>query len=249
EILEKLGEGGAGIVYKARQNSLRRIVALKMLPHAGQEERNRFQSEAEILARLQHDNIVQVYEVGEAQGIPFYSMEFIEGGSLEEYFQGKPRGDDEAARVVETLARVIAVAHQADIIHRDLKPANILLDPIRKEDHGEVVRTLSSSAEFGFALKIADFGLAKMMDVPTKTMTGTILGTPSYMAPEQARGNPRAVGRAADIYALGTILYEALSGEPPFKGKDYLDILTRVVSEPPKPLPRAHPDLEAVCLK
>jgi WD40 repeat protein len=238
EIVAELGRGGMGVVYQARQTALDRTVALKMIlagAHAGTEERRRFQAEAEAAARLQHPNIVQVHEVGEAAGLPYCSLEFCPGGSLADRLRGEPLPPREAAALVETLARAVQAAHAAGVVHRDLKPANVLL------------------AADGTP-KISDFGLAKRLDgQPGQTATGAVVGTPSYMAPEQAGGKSKDIGPAADVYALGAILYELLTGRPPFRAASPLDTLLLVVSEEPVPPSRLQPgvprDLEAVVLK
>jgi WD40 repeat protein len=227
-----------GVVYKARQVRLNRLVALKMIlvaEHAGPQELARFQTEAEAVARLQHPNIIQIYEVGEQDGRPFFSLEFAEGGSLAGKLDGTPLPARQAAHLVETLARAIHAAHQRGIIHRDLKPANVLL-------------TADGTP------KITDFGLAKKLeDSAGQTASGAILGTPSYMAPEQAGGKRQEVGPAADVYALGAILYELLTGRPPFKAANPLDTLMQVVADdpvPPTQLQSKTPrDLETICLK
>ncbi len=238
EILGELGRGGMGVVYKARQTKLKRLVALKMIlggTHAGGQELARFRSEAEAVARLQHPNIVQVYEVGERDGCPFFSLEYIDGGSLAGKLDGTPQQPRAAAKLVETLARAMQSAHQHGIIHRDLKPANVLLtaDGIPK---------------------ITDFGLAKQLDTESsQTQSGAIMGTPSYMAPEQAEGRIKEIGTAADVYALGAILYELLGGRPPFKGATVVDTLEQVRSQEPVSPRRLQPglarDLETICLK
>jgi serine/threonine-protein kinase len=238
DLLGVLGRGGMGVVYQARQQGLKRLVALKMIlagSHAGPAEVARFQAEAEAVARLQHPNIVQVYEVGKHGGYPFLSLEYVGGGSLAQRFTGTPQPPPEAARLVETLARAMHYAHQRGILHRDLKPANVLL------------------TEDGIP-KVADFGLAKQLDVQTgQTQSGSILGTPSYMAPEQAAGLTHALGPAVDIYALGAILYEALTGRPPFTGATALDTLDQVRNQESVPPSRLQPkvpvDLETICLK
>jgi WD40 repeat protein/tRNA A-37 threonylcarbamoyl transferase component Bud32 len=237
-ILEELGQGGMGTVYKARQLSLNRLVAIKALrspdladPHT----LTRCRAEAEAVARLEHPNIVHIFEVGEQDGQPYLVLEFVNGGSLARRLGGKPQPPRAAAELVETLARAIHHAHQHGVVHRDLKPANVLL-------------TAEGTP------KIADFGLAKVvLGEPGQTLPGTILGSPSYMAPEQAEGDVGEVGPAADVYALGAILYEVLTGRPPFRGASVLETLEQVRCEEPVPprqllskLPR---DLETVCLK
>jgi WD40 repeat protein len=235
EIIATLGRGGMGVVYKARQTRLGRLVALKMIlsgGHAGEDDLARFRTEAEAIARLQHPNIVQIHEVGEQNGLPFFSLEFCGGGSLERKLAGTPLPPREAAELVETLARAMQAAHDKGVIHRDLKPANVLL------------------AEDGTP-KITDFGLAKKLDEAGKTATGAVMGTPSYMAPEQAGG--KVVGPLADVYALGAVLYECLTGRPPFKAATHLDTLMQVVSDEPVPVRQLQPlvprDLETICLK
>ena len=237
EIVRELGRGGMGVVYQARQTKLNRLVALKMIlagGHAGAADLARFHTEAEAIARLRHPNIVQVYEVGEHEGKPYFSLEFCGGGSLEKKLNGTPLPPKEAASLLETLARAMQAAHEQKVIHRDLKPANVLL------------------AEDGTP-KITDFGLAKKLDEAGQTQSGAIMGTPSYMAPEQAGGKSGDIGRACDVYALGSILYECLTGRPPFKAATALDTILQVVSDEPVPPRRLNAivpaDLETICLK
>jgi len=236
EMLSELGHGGMGVVYKARQLALNRIVALKMLPAALQgnaAQRARFRVEVETIAQLQHPNIVQVYDVGECQGRPFFAMEFVEGGNLTDHCRGEAQPPNEAAELVETLAHAMHAIHAKGIIHRDLKPSNI-------------VRTTEGCP------KITDFGLARNLSSDL-TASGEILGTPSYMAPEQAAGKVREIGPAADVYALGAILYELLTGRAPFHGMSVLDVVRQVQdSDPVTPRrlePRTPRDLEIICLK
>jgi tetratricopeptide (TPR) repeat protein/tRNA A-37 threonylcarbamoyl transferase component Bud32 len=251
EVLGELGRGGMGIVYKARQHSLNRVVALKMIrgaAHAGPDERARFRREAEAIARLQHPNIVSVYEVGEHEGEPFLSLEYCSGGSLADRLRSAPLEGKEAARLVEVLARAVQAAHDRQVVHRDLKPANVLLAGAAKPQAEE------GGAACGFALpKVTDFGLAKKLDEPGQTASDALVGTPSYMAPEQAAGKGQQVGPAVDVYALGAILYECLTGRPPFKAATVYDTLLQVVSDEPVPVRRLQPgvprDLETVCLK
>ncbi len=237
EILGEVGNGGMGVVYKARHLGMKRLTALKMLQAAvaGPREAARFRGEAEALARLEHPNIIRIYEVGEFEGRPYFALEFVTGGSLEKKLRGAPQPARQAAALVETLARAVQAAHERGVIHRDLKPANVLLT--------------SDGAP-----KITDFGLAKRLDADAaQTRTGDILGTPSYMAPEQARGRNDAVGPSTDVYALGALLYELLTGRPPFKGETVWDTLEQVVKqEPAAPrqlAPRTPHDLETICLK
>ena len=238
EILAELGRGGMGVVFKARQISLQRIVALKVIiaqELATPEQRVRFQSEAEAVAHLQHPNIVQIFETGEFRGVPFFSLEFVEGCTLDESIKQVPRTSVEAAVLVETLARAIHCAHQQGIVHRDLKPANILLGADGTP-------------------KITDFGLVKRLDEDTSTTkTGVVMGTPRYMAPEQASGDQTQISTLVDVYAVGAILYELLTGRPPFDGNSAVDTLHKVRNtEPISPtkikakIPR---DLETICLK
>jgi hypothetical protein len=236
EVYEVLGKGGMGVVYKAKQLGLDRVVALKMIRYAedaGHEERERFRTEGQAVARLLHPHIVQVHEVGECQGLPYFSMEFCPKGSLADQLDGTPWEPRRAAALVETLARAMHAAHVAGIVHRDLKPANVLL------------------AEDG-APKVTDFGLARRLDQQGHTRTGALMGTPSYMAPEQA-GKAKEAGPAADTYALGAILYELLTGRPPFKAATDMDTMLQVVADEPVPVRRLQPgvarDLETICLK
>jgi non-specific serine/threonine protein kinase/serine/threonine-protein kinase len=236
EIVNELGRGGMGVVYQARQTRLRRVVALKMIlaaGHAGDADLARFRIEAESIARLQHPHIVQIHEVGEHDGLPYFALEFCAGGSLDKKLAGTPLPSDEAAALLVKLAEGMHAAHQKGVVHRDLKPANVLL------------------AEDGTP-KITDFGLAKKLDEVGQTQTGAIMGTPSYMAPEQAEGK-KNIGPAADVYALGAILYECLTGRPPFKAATTFDTIMQVVSDEPVPPSRLNAqvprDVETICLK
>jgi serine/threonine-protein kinase len=238
QLLECLGEGGMGVVYKARDEAVKRLVALKRVragAYATSEERERFRREAEAVARLRHPNVVQIHHFGEHQGQPYFAMELLEGGSLAGKLAGRPMPEREAAQLVQTLARAMHYAHAHGIVHRDLKPGNVLF------------------AEDGTP-KITDFGLVKLLDSERgQTVSEAILGTPAYMAPEQARGASRDIGPAADVYALGAILYEALTGRPPFGGVTKLETLEQVRSREPDPLSRHRPGLsrtlEAICLQ
>jgi WD40 repeat protein/serine/threonine protein kinase len=272
EILGELGRGGMGVVYKARQIRLDRLVALKMIlaaEHAGADALARFRIEAEAVARLQYPHIVQIYEVGEQAGRPYFSLEFCDGGSLAQKLDGTPMPPAPAARLIETLARAMDFAHQRGIIHRDLKPANVLLasgglmasggcePPEGIESSGGLHPPLAGGSCLALAQytpKITDFGLAKRLgSAEAPTQSGSILGTPSYMAPEQAGGKTRAITAAVDVYALGAILYELLTGRPPFRAETPLDTVLQVLSEeavPPSRLVSKVPrDLETICLK
>ena len=226
EILGELGRGGMGVVYHARQVRLNRPVALKVIlagPHTGAEAAARFLAEAQAVAKVQHPNIVQIFHVDEHAGFPYFEMEFISGGSLADQLDGTPRPPREATRLVETLARAMAEAHRQGIVHRDLKPRNILLTPEGTP-------------------KVADFGLAKLLNAESGlTRTDSVLGTPSYMAPEQAEGKAKQVGPLADVYALGAILYELLTGGAPFRGTTALEILEQVKHAEPVPPSRLVP--------
>ena len=238
EVEALLGRGGMGLVYKARHLRLNRLVAFKMLlagAHAGPTERARFQREAEAAASLRHANIVEVYDVGGHDGCPYFTMELLEGGSLAQALAGSPQPARPAAALLTTLAEAVQTAHRAGIVHRDLKPANILL-------------TLEGTP------KVADFGLARHYDgEPALTLSGVRIGTPSYMAPEQVIGKAGAIGPAADIYALGAILYEMLTGRPPFRGETTAGTERQVIDDEPAAPSRLNPnvprDLETICLK
>lgn len=237
EIQSELGRGGMGVVYLARQKDLNRSVALKTLTgHYGPDELRRFLEEAETAAGLHHTNIAHIYEVGEHEGIPFFSMEYVEGGSLADELRKKPPSPRQTAQLLIQVARALHHAHQNGIVHRDMKPANVLLDP-------------------DGVPKVADFGIAKRLNEDSNlTRTGAIIGTPTYMAPEQAKGQSRHVGPRADIYSFGAILYEMLAGRPPFLPEDSEEPITlRVLSEQPvSPAwhrPETPRDLETICLK
>src|SRR5262245_38933102 len=215
-----------GVVYRARHLALKRVVALKMMRPGTPAEHhlNRFRVEAEALARARHPNIIEIYEIGEAGGQPYFTMELVDGGSLARALQDGPLPPQEAARLVLTLAEAIHAAHQKGIIHRDLKPANVLLatDGANGEREPMVSASTGGSrpplASASWLPKLTDFGLAKRLEEERgQTHSGTVLGTPAYMAPEQAEGRTREVGPLADVWALGAVLYECLTGKAPFE--------------------------------
>ncbi len=238
EIIDELGRGGMGVVYLARQVQLNRPCALKMIlagAHASTQVASRFLSEAQAIARLHHPHIVQIYSIGDASGLPYVELEYVPGGSLDRQLDGTPWKAARAAGLVEQLARAVAFAHEQGIIHRDLKPANVLL-------------------AFDGLPKISDFGLAKFLGSDSGlTGTDAIMGSPSYMAPEQAEGKTREVGPEADVYALGTILYELITGRPPFRGASILETLEQVKTAeavpPSRLVPRVPRDIETINLK
>jgi WD40 repeat protein/tRNA A-37 threonylcarbamoyl transferase component Bud32 len=238
ELLQMIARGGMGVVYKARQRKLNRVVALKMILAgrlASAEEVQRFYLEAQAAAQLEHPGIVPIFEVSEHAGQPFFSMSFVEGGNLAQRVRQGALPPREAAGLVERIAGAVAYAHENGIIHRDLKPANILLD---KDGNP----------------KVSDFGLAKKVSADSNlTLAGQIIGTPAYMAPEQALGQPELVGPAADIYSLGAILYCLVTGRPPFESVDAIEMLRQVKEQEPIPPGRVNVavrgDLETICLK
>ncbi|MFO0890719.1 MAG: protein kinase [Isosphaeraceae bacterium] len=238
QLIQEIGRGGMGVVYKARQTGLSRIVALKMIlsgEHAGLKDRARLRNEAEAAARLLHPNVVQIYEIGEHEGLPFLAMEYVAGGTLLGMLRGMPQAFRWSARLTETLARAIHVAHRQNIIHRDLNPTNILMTPDGTP-------------------KISDFGLAKfLLEDAGVSQNGAMLGTPPYMAPEQVSGQPLGITARTDIYALGALLYEMLTGTAPFRGFTPMETVCQVMEAdvvPPSRLRHGVPvDLETICLK
>ncbi len=277
EILDVLGKGAMGIVYKAQQKGLKRLVALKMIStgsHAGDIELVRFRTEAEAVARLHHRHIVQVHEIGEwvpetgCEPLPYLSLEYVNGGSLADFLKNTPQQPRLAAELIKSLAEAIQYAHEHNVIHRDLKPSNILIDSGDENISGAASGNNSQAVQGSTTFqerstvrdkihlnpKIADFGLAKQLDDESnQTMSGAIIGTPSYMAPEQAYGKASTIGPAVDIYSLGAILYEMLTGRPPFKGASIMETVEQVRRQepvPPSQLQAKTPiDLETICLK
>ena len=238
DLLEPIGRGGMGVVYRARQRRLNRFVAVKLLAagaFAGEDARRRFESEAAAAARLRHPNIVTVYETGEHGGQPFFSMELVEGGTLADLAREDPLPAREAAAMLRTVAKAVQFAHEQGVLHRDLKPSNILLDSLRSP-------------------RVSDFGLARQLDATERfTLTGDVLGSPAYLAPEQARGERDLEGVTSDIYSLGAILYQLLCVRPPFLGDSPQSVLRQVAEAEPIAPRRLNPgvpsDLETICLK
>ncbi len=238
EISGELGRGGMGVVYHAKQLSLGRDVALKIVlagPHAAWSDRARLRAEAETVACMKHPNIVPIYEIGEQNNLAYLALELVEGGSLAQALAKRPMASYQAAEMAEILAKTMSYVHERGVLHRDLKPANVLL-------------TIDGVP------KITDFGLAKWLDVPSKdSRSGVVAGTPGYMAPEQARGQTALVGPATDVYALGAILYEMLTGRPPFHAATTQETVQQLLTEDPVPptklQPRVARDLETICLK
>jgi len=239
EVLGELGRGGMGVVYKARHVTLHRLVAIKMIlsgPHAGREAADRFIAEAKAVAKLQHPGIVQIFDIGEHSGQPWFSLEFVEGTDLQKELARKPRTSKEAAQILRDLCMAMQAAHEKGILHRDLKPANVLI---------------STSG----VLKITDFGLAKELDAEgsARTSEGTLMGTPSYMPPEQARGEMSRLDQRSDVYSLGAILYHILTGRPPFLTDSPIKTVMQVIKNEPVAPRQMQPgipeDLETICLK
>ena len=221
ELLEQIGRGGQGVVFRARQKSLNRIVALKVIglgQWATEAHLKRFRLEAEAAARLEHPGIVPIHEVGERDGSCYFSMKFVEGGQLDEVARREPMSIRQAVELIAKVARTVHYAHEHGILHRDIKPGNILLDA-KGEPH------------------LTDFGLARLVESEsTVTRTVEVLGTPSYMAPEQAAGNNAAVSSVTDVYGLGAVLYQLLTGQPPFAGgTTYETIKLLLDTEPRQP--------------
>src|SRR5499425_44935 len=238
ELLEEVGRGGQGVVFRARQKSLNRIVALKVIglgQWATPAHLRRFRLEAEAAASLDHPCIVPIYEVGERDGQCYFSMKFVEGGQLDEVVRHSPMSIRQAAELIAKVARTVHYAHEHGILHRDIKPRNILLDA-----KGEPLLT--------------DFGLARLVEAEsTVTRTKEVMGTPSYMAPQQAMGNNAAVSSATDVYGLGAVLYQLLTGHPPFAGRttyETIELLLDTEPGPPRSLnPKIDREISTICLK
>ncbi len=266
ELLGELGRGGMGVVYRARDRKLNRLVALKKIKNgslANRQEQERFLREARIVAKLVHPGIVQIYEVGEETSdnglpLPFFVMELVEGESLAQRLERGKLDENETASLIETLARTIHAAHLQGILHRDLKPANVLLSPESLVLSPETKAPPLSTQDSGLRTipKIADFGLAKLIQAKEQsdlTLGGTLMGTPGYMAPEQIRGDFVNLGPSTDVYALGAILYECLTGQAPYPKETSLVALEAVFQHDPAPIRQSQPnitrELEAICLK
>lgn len=263
EFFEILGRGGMGVVHRARQRSLDRIVAVKVVANPGTASPSvleRFRAEAEAVAHLQHPNIVHIHEVGTSDGTPYFSMEFVPGGNLEEVTRRQSLAPVVAAQLLESVARAVQFAHERGVIHRDLKPANILLAPSQRggavelpaREEPDSVAPVHGTRQV--EPKLTDFGLAKRIDLNSqRTLPGTLIGTPSFMAPEQVDGHGEEVGPACDVYSLGAILYDSLVGRPPFRAPTVHETLYQVRHDepvPPRQLQSDVPqDLETICLK
>jgi serine/threonine protein kinase len=261
EVLSVLGRGGMGVVYLAKHLRLKRLVALKMILHLDQADADslaRFQAEAQALAQFQHPNIVQIFDIGMLNGQPFMALEYVPGGSLYQHIHGTPQPPREAAALIIELAQAMQAAHEKGIVHRDLKPGNVLLaasdQPSTVSPTVSVMKLNMGSTMLKAIPKITDFGLAKRLTSRSiHTRTGDVIGTPNYMAPEQAAGDPKIIGPAVDIYSLGAILYELLTGRPPFTGVDTVNTLWQVMTAEPIPPRQLQPtiprDLQIICLK
>ena len=273
ELLREIGRGGMGVIYEARSRKLKRVIALKMTTshgRPGDDSNRRFQAEAEAAATLEHPNIVPIYEVGSHDDRPYFTMKLVKGGNLKQRIANGPLPSKLAAQAAGSIADAIHHAHQRGVLHRDLKPSNILIDDL----HGDTSRSSTNGSNDapsdvengsgnsdssirtrqGIQPMVSDFGLAKRLDQDSEfTMTGAVLGTPSYMSPEQASGSSAQCTTATDIYGIGAILYNMLTGLPPFSGQTQVDITLKVIKEPPDSIRRINPkidlDLETICLK
>jgi len=253
EIMRLIDQGGMSTIYLAKQKGLERLVAVKMIrpqDSLDTQLRKRFMLEASSIALLQHPHVVQIHEIGEADGIPYLCLEYVSGGNLERKLRERLPSSREAAEIVRQLAEAIQAAHDQQIIHRDLKPANVLCDFVaprpKGDDHGPTIPAVK--------VKLTDFGLARILyEASDQTRSGFAIGTPNFMSPEQASGHFEDIGKSTDIYGLGAILYELLTGEPPFLGLTASETMRRVRMEAPVPpgqlnlrVPR---DLERICLQ
>src|SRR5436190_659870 len=256
DLLEELGRGGTGMVYKARQTGLDRVVAIKMLlggHFAGQIALRRFRTEAQTLAQLRHPHIVQIHDIGSHQGSPYFVLEYLDGGDLSQLLDGKPLDPVEAARLVEVLARTVHTVHQAGIIHRDLKPGNVLLQKVDPLPATKPMGAVQLRGQW-FVPKLTDFGLARAAESQRQlTVTGVAIGTPVFMAPEQAQGKKSQIGPPTDVYSLGVLMYQLLTGTFPFGTDAAWQTMQHVLTRRPEPPSRRNPacprDLEAICLR
>lgn len=261
ELLSEIARGGMGVVYRARQTSLKRTVALKMIlagQLAGEDEVQRFHTEAEAAATLDHPGIVPIYEVGEVDGQHYFSMGYVDGPSLAELIAENPFEPREAAELMLKIAEAIAYAHHQGVIHRDLKPANVLLQRRTTRNGSSLNVSASTSVDSHSSIelspRVTDFGLAKQVQGNDQlTASGQILGTPSYMPPEQASGRTDQIDQRADVYSMGGILYSLITGRPPFQAANALDTLMQVIEKDPLPPRQLNPklprDLETIALK
>jgi serine/threonine-protein kinase len=254
-LVQELGRGGSGAVYKARQVGLDRVVAVKVLlggHYAGEVALSRFRAEARALARLRHPNIVPIHDVGTHHGAPYYVMEFLDGGNLAELLDARPLEPAEAARVTELLARTVHAVHQAGIIHRDLKPANVLLQAVDPHASHQPAGAVLLRGRW-YVPKLTDFGLARGAEGDGElTASGVSVGTPAFMSPEQAQGRRGTVGLATDVYSLGVLLYQLMTGTLPFNAEAAWETVQQVITrkpEPPSRRARVPPALDTICMR